>query len=909
MSTHTIILSPGGIVDGLKDVLTDWSAAGLISDFHWVTPDMVASDGIDALHISQGRITAVELSSLVGTRGVERVRLLSLLPALAEDDSHSDLSDEMRLAQALESGLDNAALTLARVIVAQSDAPTKVPQLALPGWHTVLLSPEDSSEPGAGRTQVQGLDDPAEIARPLAPALAAFAGLWRGVEESPLDARQPEPGRVLRLGRGFYRRLDGAAIEEALRQSVFSMHQGLPLPVVQGASSVYVEDSALATKRMSEQFWARHGDVLKGPREELPSQGPTQVGFGQALKYFFGFLWAALCNAPRSWAAGVVNAVKAKTAAGVHSLVFGNDPSAYQVVAGGVRSDGLPANWQEVDQALTSMGQVLDDGELDHYAHPDLQLFWNDYRAASLTLADGGDRVRGLGAVSIGSRRGVLRSPEQIVPGPRHRFTEVPPNLAPNVSRTVVQPYDVRGISDLNSSLQIAAQQPGLGMSATQAEERLNSWHAAYRNSFAHHVADGIVWGLANVQHEVRGLLSRLAQAAGADSEAEQVAAEQKKLARRMMWVSILALALIAVPIVLGVMQRIAVKMMVIALIVLSVAWLITLLVMFYKGQRRLFHLLTARRQLELEQEVLHHNLRFALADCKRLSRVYRDFLDWSVVIGSVLDQPFGAGSSEPAVRVYDVNDLPLSTRLGRAVVDDRQLMNVSAALRSIVYPTQWLDSCWEAWVTDARERVQPVGARIPLNGDPGAVFAYELNDLGAAWADLLSTAPADSSVSDRRWSEVLRYVDDRRPDLVNALLQRIVVTERSGESIVLAPDDFFGGLAQSETAGRQRLDSSLLSDEAKTSGDSSVDVSFRRDVHLGMSRIIVLAQLSRAVEEFHVSLLDDSTAGPVSWGDAADPFAMPDEQTDVRPEASPKARRRDQGPAPLPDVFGGEAF
>lgn len=144
------------------------------------------------------------------------------------------------------------------------------------------------------------------------------------------------------------------------------------------------------------------------------------------------------------------------------------------------------------------------------------------------------------------------------------------------------------------------------------------------------------------VQNEVQRLLTQIRDTASADGMVASVMAKRKRLS---WWLKVLAgilIAGVAVTAVLLLTGVLTVATAAIAATTLVLGWFAASLVTFLRGQRDLFRLLNARKQLISDDEVSRKSLRHALRDFRRLGGAYSQFLAWSDVIGSVLNEPFG---------------------------------------------------------------------------------------------------------------------------------------------------------------------------------------------------------------------------------------------------------------------------
>ncbi|PPH07749.1 hypothetical protein [Rathayibacter sp. AY1H3] len=906
MSTITVLLAPAGPLAGIRDALTDWSAAGMVDEFHWVEPQMIGRTSISALVVRGGTIEGTTLNALAGAGRTERIRLVSLVPALT-GVVPAGTAVEQELAQFLESSFGQAKVVRVRAVVARAGGPATVADLAVDGWHNILLSPEDSSGPGMGQTRLPPTTDPLELGVPAAAGVAGLVGLWTGVDGSPLDDENLTYGQLARMSRSYYRRLGTAELEGALRREVLSMERGLPLPTQFGTAATYVEDAPLASQNMSEQLWARHPGVLRGPRDAEPPRKTKQIGAWDALKMLFGFVLAALRNAPRAWLAAVVNRVRADAAAAVHGLVFGGAPSAYAVVVKGVTADGMPASWLDYGGAAASIDRILDEqggARRDHEAHADLSALWQDYVAASLTLADGGERVTGLTPVQIGAQRGVLRRPGGIVPGADQAFDGVPPHLAATVGLPAAEPFDVLGVYALEQRLRFVAEQPAVGVAAATALQALGTWKAEHGDSFAARVGTRIGESFFAVTLEIRTLLEDIRRAASADDILTSVQAQQKRLASTT---RILVIVFTALLVVTGVLLATGVIGVTIGLILLGSILLVgfaTTLIVFLRGQRELFRLINARTELLAREELARRNLRHAVRDARRLTDAYGQFLAWSRVVGTILAAPFGRAEESALAPDVDVADLPQSVRLGAGVVDPAAVGSAAIELRRDIFAIGWLDQCWTAALAGAPRQIGPRG--VEIEADARALYRQSgggEDSLLPLWTAALSAHGVDGSVGDATWARVLQDLDGPRSAIADRLLASVSDARLAGG----APVPYARFLADTDSPSRllgDRLDDGLLTDSARASGASAVERPDSRIGRRGLSRIVALTELTASIPAYE--FLVHRAAGPRMVSDVGLDGAREWASAPVvaAPAAIPEPTAAD-----VPDLFDGMPF
>lgn len=895
MVALTVVIAPTGLLTGVRDALQDLSGAGLVDRFLWIEPRMVDGNTIDALVVDGGRLDGVTLASLAGRERFDVIRVAVLVPALASVVCAPE-AVEQKVAQYLEDSFGSTRVTRVRAIVGRVGDTASVKGLVVDGWHNIVLSPEDSTGPGIGSNPLRATTDVLDIGVHAAATLAGLLGLWTGLDKSPLDGEQLLPGRLVRLHRSFYRRLGTAALEDSLRRAVLSTDAQLPLPTDVGQSTVYIENEALATRNMSEQLWTRHEGVLHGERETRAASPYTKVGALEALRMFFSFLGAAIRNAPRSWVVGIVNRVSAHTAAAVQSLVYTSAPSAYEVVVKGVTSDGLPASWADQAEAAATLGTLLNDpGAGEHVVHDDLSALWVDYVAGALTLADAGVRTTGMPPVQIGLRRGILRRAGSIVPKSTATFAGVPPHLEASIGQTTVAPFDVLAASTLGESLRSLAEQASVGRAASTAEHELQAWATQHENSYASQVGRRIGGQVQIVAGEIRGLLAEIRQAASADDLLAGIQAKQRRLAKILQILSIVAVTAVVVT---GVLYGLGVLASSTSLLVgggIVVIWVVSAFAIFVQGQRDLFALINARRELISGQEIAQRNLRHALRDACRLGDAYSQFLAWSTILGEILESPFGHGTGTEKTVELRLENLPLSVGLGMADADPVVLASVAADIRRRIFSVGWLTASWDSAVLNAHHVLGTRG--IELQARPEVLFGArgDGDSLLPLWVTALTRSGVDRTIGDDHWAHTLAELTSTRRDLADQLLAH-VVDSRNPTPTHVTYEEFMGKLDAPESLDQDRLNDGLLTDSARSTGRSRVVRTFAPVVRSGLGRTVCVSQLSDGIPAYN--LLAHAPEEAPSW------------LTDDAPANGRSGpERQPVEPIPLPDLFNGTSF
>lgn len=888
MTALNVLIAAKGQLAGLREILTDWSGLGLVDGFVWVEPDMVTPTGISGIEVAHGKQRAVSLQSLAAGAGMyERIRIAVLVNAAA-GAAQVPAETGQRVALFLESSFGGRPVTRVRAVTARIQDLETVQDLAQEGWHNVVFAPEESSGVNQGHSLLYSTTDPFDLGRHAAVGCAGILGMWHGMDGSVLDREIPLPGTNARLVRSFYRNLDATAVEQELRTQVTSVGERLPLPSRMGAATVYIEDVALASRTMADQLWTKHAHVLQGPREQQVASTAKPIGAWTALKMMFGFLWAALKNAPRNWVNRMAVRIKSQAASAVHSVVFGAAPAQYTVVVDGIAQDGMPASWLDVREAAIGLDKVLENAGMprEHEIHADLSSLWQDYAAGALTLADAGERVPALPPVQIGTDRGVLRTPHLAVPRASDSFANVPPHLRASISLQPVAPYDVMGIYNAEQRLQLAGSDPNLGVPASSTLTAMQGWKQHFADSYAVHVGNRIGQFLESTKNELQVVLRAIRQAADATDSLAPVLQAQKQLATWMKVIMGVAVAAVVLTVVLLLTSVISGETAAWIIGGIVVAWLVTALIVFMRGQRELFRLLNARSSMLEQDEINRRNLRHILRDLRRLGDSYSQFLAWSHVIGNVLHEPFGRAPGMGAAKEVYVQGLPLNVKVGSAAIQNQPISMAAAQLRQGIFSTGWLNQSWTTAINGAPTQL---GARgFEIAGNPDVLFRQQGDgdtSLLPLWIAALDAQGINNAASHEVWNRVLEQLQSTRTDLAEAM--SATVNEVRGATVVQSSlAAFMSGTSQQDAAMPSQFDGEVLTDMGRNSGKGRVELSVPFHARNGMSQWAGLVQLSQGIGAHEFKAYKDAPSGPNWWEDATgldqttppiDDIAVPD--------------------------------
>jgi hypothetical protein len=865
MSTLTVFLAPDGPAAGVRDVLTDLSAAGLVADFLWVVDADVELDeyggapDVPAELVAHGTTTATTARRALSDIDHDRRRLCVVVPVA--DGAAVSSAVEQRLS-GIVAFADSRGVptTRIRVVVARRGDHTSHEVLSRNGWHNVYLAPEDARGPGLPALLLGRDTDTVELGRHAAPAIAGLVGLWTGVDRTPLDEPQAPDG--VRAARAFYRRIDAGMVEADLRARVLSTRPLLPKPTDHAGHTEYAPDPVGACRDMAGVWWSRHRAALIGPRQTPRTPPAPPIGWWALVRMFFAFVWSALRNVPADLFHGTVARSATFAARQVHQLVLGSDDAAYTVVVHGRDRNGMPVDWRALGAAANRLDSTLATaGLIGQQERPDLRHMWIEFADGAMTLADAGKRS--LPRIPMGSAWGVLRSTADIAPPPRADFVEIPGQLHTDVGERVAV-GDALGTEVLRGRLQFFLGDHMRAGDASRTLEHLGAWQNAHRTSYAVQVGGILATSLFGVLDEIRGHLAWLRDAAG------QAGPGTSGPGRARVWLTrILALLAVAgvvsAPILFlgGVVAWRAA--LVIGLLPL-VVWLIFVITGYVRERREIFRDLNRRQELVSKLEAVRANLRQATIDAGRLTEAYEQYLVWNRVVGALLDEPFGRAGTGPALGDEITYGLPRTTRIARAQVREEATGDAAETLRADVFRTGWMGDVW-------RDHLHGAGRELnsaELHRHPDVLHDLRGGVPGSylqRWADLLDRRGPSAAPGDRRWAQVHESLRRSHRRLGEGLLSSVREIGPGAQPTVDL-DAFLCGVNRTaqETRG-QEFAAEHFTATGRAGSRGRVAVHEAMQAPLGLSRVDVLVQLTEACEPWAFAVTEGPPAQPTPGG------------------------------------------
>lgn len=863
MNDLTIIVTEDPVLAAIPAALRDWSAAGLIRPFVWMPPPGAGLRGAEARLVEAGEVTVWSPGDLLARRSPHHVRVVALTSDLATGVAST------RAAEGVLAGVSAAGgeIRTTKLHLVLTRLGVRVGELTgIEGWHNLLISPDDAAGPTRPHNTLEGAASGEDLARYALPAVAVLGALFDSQDAGPLDQQAPPPGRQFRVLRAFARHLDGTDVHEALQRQALGLADGYPLVLEGGTTpATYIENIDHANQQMSDAVWARHQDVYLSARRRPEKASVEDLGFFKAFRMLWSFLWAALKNAPAAWADKVIYTAKYRFASAATGAIFGQN-SAFAVVVGGVRG-GPGSSWENQIQALANIENSLPQAE-GHQVHARLDGLWMDVVAGGLTLLDGQARG-GLEAPRIGMETGVLRFGRMLAPSrASDSFTEIPGAVRAAVPNDSLAPYDTMSVNRFGRAVSAIAADPLAGAEATSTLESFSGWWQRMRTTYTAKVAQRLSSEFEARLAEIAEYTKILEAAAATSGLPEEIRRQQVRLAKRLRWLLIGLVLLVAATVTLGVLALIGWVVVAIAVTVWILCWLLGSVLTFMRAQAKLFQLKNARAEALSKAAAAEFNLAAAIRDARRCGDAYRLLQHWAEVLALFAGDPLGRGGTQAVESRTPGTDHPLAIQFGKALVNDAAIARTAVELRRQVFPVGWLDPVWDTYLRSSGNLIGTRGS--VLLDDPRLLYkqrAVQEDVLLPMWVDALGAQGVPGRAGDQLWQQIVSLLHGPGRERLDQLLATVRVETGASTSL----GEFLGGLTARVTTPTM-FPSQLFSASGVTGGMPTPLAPWLQERVDGLSRTVVLVQFSDAMApEFlrsDMPILPDPVPPPIPLPD-----------------------------------------
>jgi hypothetical protein len=855
----TIFAARRATSTSLLDILRDLSALGLVRRTHVVDVDSIRPGDLRVpcwvVEDGSARVEILQ-DNLASSRAVERVRICALTEA-AETVSSVTADEAHSLQGVVRASLPQVSITPVHAVGVSLQGAPATEELAWLGWHNVVTAPENSPAPTAGISPIVASDTTLRRTH-LVVSLCSLMGLWRDEGGCPFDSRPLLPGRMIIASRSYIRHLSAAEVEDELLRRLVCMTEGLPVPSLDGASAWVIEDEVTAVTEMADHLLDKYRHVMPRKREMPRSTSPKPIGALTAIKLLFTFLWNVLKNAPRAFLDAAVNRISQQAASLVGSTVFGTGDSEYIVVVKGVRSDGRPASWAEVDEAVASAAARLGVPRMTEGSNADLSNLWKDFVHAALTLMDAGSRTPDLPPLTKGGRSAVVGAVDRVAPDPVDTYAPTA-SVAGHIKGWQLSSNDVVQTRLLDDELgALAESQPHLRSVVEKDRARLREWFQPRAQSFSGRVGSTLGRAVRDTRKEIAGLVDELGRAVQTAAVPDAIAAEQDRLAKTLR-----LLLLVTVAVVVGVIALVALGPLTLMIggivcLVVVISWLVSSLLTFMKGQRNLFAMLHRREELNTQIEVLRRHLADAIEDLRRLSRAYRQYLDWSRALGAFVQAPLGSAPVEGDHHLVVGTGLPRNCRIGLAHPEQPVIDEVAMLLKRDLFTVGWASDFWGLFIADVPAELGKDAYRVRADSellwsDPGIARHSVLT----AWSHAIVARGIRTGAAPELRERVSELLSSAHPDLATRLLAQVETRSFGTADLeILDYASFMSGLDSGQRVGAdQAFDRQMFASAPQVSEPWQVAETWTGEPSRRLSRTVVVTQLSSGFYGYDLEL------------------------------------------------------
>ena len=848
-SDYVVLAARRPVAVALRAVLLDLTLQGLVNPCRVVDLDALRADhpAVPAAWLGQDESTGVALQQDLAHARVDRIRV-AVVGVVDDEESVVTQEQAVRVLDALQETMPGAPVTRLNVTAGSPGAEWQQRALVMFGWHNLAVSPEEARAPGSPAAPLRRSTTDPRWTMLLAGTLTGLLGLWPGQEAGPFDELQPPSGQLITPIRAFSRSLSSGSVQDALGARLVSVGARYPAPRVESGYAVTVDDEANRAVGMAERLFEKHPDMMPRVRHATPPPRPKQIGAGEAITNFLGFVGDALLKAPGQLVDAIGHAASKAVANTVQHAVFGGSDSGYAVVVRGVRADGSSASWTEYEHSLEGVIRRATPGSSELPAVEQKPQLWHDFVDAGLTLLDAGSRSPELAPWTLGTQRAIVPSTDRVAPDPRDTFT-LPASLAAFLPNWEIEPGDDIAVGRLFERLDyLARTQPHLGQAITAERNRLREWAEAARASYSGHVGRRLGDAHRAIIHEVDELTEKVDRLSAQPEIPADVRELQDDLAMRVRVLSGVSASLVVILVVLCVLQVFGWPWLLMGILLVAVGWLSGGAWLHMRSSARVYAIIHRLERASTELADAQRHRTEALEDLRRISRGYRQYLDWSRVLGAFVHAPHGNPSETVERDVHVGQGLPMNLAIGVAMPDGNAVDEVANRWRGQLFPVGWLSEPWEEFRQTLPASLG--GVRHQLANDASMLFHEPVIEGVPAltrWSRALAAHAQTRSMSPTIQSRIvgLTLTDAEARD---RLLSRVMVRDaRSGDAREVRRTDFVAGL-DTEQGRRDSFQSGLFADETSVVDVREVRDAVRQVEANGLDVALVVVQVGRAL-------------------------------------------------------------
>ncbi|MDO4791014.1 MAG: hypothetical protein Q3999_00835 [Buchananella hordeovulneris] len=756
----------------LLEAMLDLSATGVVGDFHWLEApaDPQAQPDCHDPHLVQvsgGRAALVNLASVEQHPATTSVRYIYLVPVgnpryPAATRTAEIFYRDHALGQALKARFVRLLIPLG--LEPDPNARGEA------GCFDIMLSSELSIRPSAGPVYWEARKE--EIWSAAAVGVAAQGACLQGVPEAPTDRLHEDNDTHVNVVRTFVDLVDAGEVMAQVKAKTLDLSHLPRLRNRSGHAIARYPEPALATRDVADRWAQLSAPQVVRQTSPLPQTHAVQMGIGEALKEFFSFMGQALRSAPRTWMMEKLFQARAVLSSGVCNYLYGNNDSV-QLVLGGVTSEGVPADWHQIQTAAayTSPGLANMAG-CGQFAPPNFAGLWKTLVSGATSLVDS----QGQPELGVTPGEYYVDDPTLVAPyGPAAAFT-LPTTVGSLRQGATLRPWQALELDNAAAELHqhASAMQPNSAQAGALLNQ-LSAWRQEHSFSYLPRVGAHLASWLQSQQEEGRKLLEQFRQLESQELEAQISRQERKFKVISRVLLGILLLVLIGSGVMAG-LDLLGFTWPIFAAVAggAIVSWLVGMFIAFWVTHKSIFQLLRQRSASPETKRILEQNIAAVVENIGNISRCYGQFLVWAELLSTFMANPLDRTSQEEE-KSRPASALPINVRSHKLTASPQEVENCAARLRGAVFLQGWLSEAWSAFEqTVVHSRRIDADDRLGINKAELSVYGSEAAPGSplTQWLAGVQSEGLGSRYNETLWDRCLTLLQTRSSELISLTAQ-----------------------------------------------------------------------------------------------------------------------------------------
>ncbi|PRQ10574.1 hypothetical protein C1Y63_10700 [Corynebacterium sp. 13CS0277] len=718
-SPVTIVVGRGHTAAGVRQVLEDFAALGIVRNLIWIDADSfhhadslvrVARPGFGTRTIIESVSLTKALVDIEATNPGRGTASFILVNNIAEEAGRLGPDNIAPVTLALDSVGYSSRLHRTNLMLAPAHAQVTHPLPTLRGYVNLLLAPEDSAGPDQPAATLDGACPPQQLALHYAASIASICGAWTGSGDVPAHHMDTGQGDTFRLVRTYYRRIDGQRVQTLIKLGVFDTTVNPQAKLSRPGQAVYAHypvDAYAFADACAQQLVGEYREVLTGARYQAITQSLVHTTAGHALADFGRAYGRNLVTAPARFLRRLRYDVATARDYAVQKHLYGVTGSRVQVG----RVSLVGAQVDEADAVATAATQAPTREEIA----AELEPLWRSYSNMALTMMDASPRAFGQVAGPRypeacqepgTSNIHVAPAAEYVIPGPSTRFGRLLPPQLKNLMGEPIAGYDVVGAAAYERQL---AQLTG---SQHRAIGRTIGDFRQWREKHSHSFAARIGLGLEQMRRDITAERARYEADIDRLSREEQPAStpddSPTKWLRFFGWVAVSSLLLFLLLWGVGNIHTSAASglpewVWVRTLNDLPASgkasyfgswfafWLLVWMTQVALETRDDIKDANRRRTVRSDMNTARENAAACTVALDRIEVAYGQFVSVSHMLGAILEYPFGQVTKNEQRAVTPTNAMPRHVVLAEATPEEDTIRTTVERHRMGVYEEGWM--------------------------------------------------------------------------------------------------------------------------------------------------------------------------------------------------------------------------